>query len=289
MFTNKNYELWHGDCLELMKNIPSKSIDCIFVDLPYGTTNCKWDCLIPLNDYVIVNNKFFYENEYLLNAMQKNDKSFEYNKQWFYENKKIGLWTHYNRIIKNNGVILLSAQTPFDKILGASNPKMLKYEWIWEKTQATGHLNAKKMPMKAHENILVFYKKLPTYNPQKTEGHKPVNSYTKYVSTQNKTEVYGKFDKEVSGGGDTTRYPRSVLTFPSDKQTCNLHSTQKPLALCEYMIKTYTNENELVLDFTMGSGSTGVACINTNRKFIGIELDNNYFNIAKQRIEEAYK
>lgn len=285
MFTNKNYELWHGDCLELMKNIPSKSIDCIFVDLPYGTTNCKWDCLIPLNDYVIVNNKFFYENEYLLNAMQKNDKSFEYNKQWFYENKKIGLWTHYNRIIKNNGVILLSAQTPFDKILGASNPKMLKYEWIWEKTQATGHLNAKKMPMKAHENILVFYKKLPTYNPQKTEGHKPVNSYTKYVSTQNKTEVYGKFDKEVSGGGDTTRYPRSVLTFPSDKQTCNLHSTQKPLALCEYMIKTYTNENDVILDSCMGSGTAGAAALKLNRKFIGIEKEEKYFNIAKERIE----
>ena len=166
------------DCLEGMKMIPDKSIDMIFTDLPYGTTNCKWDSAIPLNL----------------------------------------LWEQYERVIKDDGAILLFAQTPFDKVLGASNLKLLRYEWIWEKTAATGHLNAKKMPLKAHENILVFYKKLPTYNPQKTTGHKPVNSFTKYIDTQNKGEIYNKVNKEIVGGGATDRYPRSVLKYASDKQ-----------------------------------------------------------------------
>ena len=238
------YNLYQGDCLDIMNNIPSGSVDMILCDLPFQTTNCKWDIQLDLNT----------------------------------------LWVHYKRIIKDNGAILLFAQTPFDKVLGASNLKMLRYEWIWEKTQATGHLNANKMPMKAHENILVFYKKLPTYNPQKTQGHKPMNSGTKYVSTQNNTDIYNKMNKEISFGGNTDRYPRDVIVFPSDKQKCHLHPTQKPVALLEYLINTYTNENEIVLDNCMGSGSTGVAALNTKRKFIGIELDENYFNIAKERI-----
>lgn len=175
-------QLYNGDCLEVMKSIPDKSIDLILCDLPYGITKCKWDTPIDL----------------------------------------FAMWNQYNRIIKDNAPILLFAQTPFDKVLGSSNLSMLKYEWIWEKTQATGHLNAKKMPMKAHENILVFYKKLPIYNPQKTTGHKPIHSYTKYIKTQNNTD------------------------------------------------------------------STGIACINTNRNFIGIELDKQYFDIAKERLT-SYK
>lgn len=230
-----------GNCLEKMKDIEDKSIDMILCDLPYGTTQNKWDSIIPL------------------------DK----------------LWEQYCRVIKDNGAIVLFAQTPFDKVLGCSNLKMLKYEWIWEKTSATGHLNAKKMPMKAHENILVFYKKLPTYNPQKTTGHTPVHSYTKH---QDDGSNYGKTLIGISGGGSTERYPRSVQVFKTDKQKEALHPTQKPVDLLEYLIKTYTNENETVLDNCMGSGSTGVACINTNRNFIGIELDDNYFNIAKNRI-----
>lgn len=242
----QDIELWQGDCLKLMKDIPDRSVDMILCDLPYGTTQCKWDSIIPLEP----------------------------------------LWEQYNRIIKDHGAILLFAQTPFDKVLGASNIAMLRYEWIWEKTQATGHLNAKKMPMKAHENILVFYKKLPTYHPQMTEGHAPIHSYTKYISTQNNTEIYGKMSKELSGGGETTRYPRSVLTFASDKQTCHLHDTQKPLALCEYMVKTYSNEGDLILDNCMGSGTSGVAAKNLGRKFIGIELEPKYFEIAQKRIQE---
>ena len=246
------YELKQGDCLELMKDIPDGSVDMILCDLPYGTTACKWDIVIPF----------------------------------------VPLWEQYMRIIKANGAIVLFAQTPFDKILGCSNIDMLKYEWIWEKTQATGHFNAKKAPMKAHENILVFYKGQPIYNYQKTLGHKPINSFTKLASVANKTEVYGKVTKDIKGGGDTDRYPRSVLRYKSDKQLTKLngtgHPTQKPVALCEYLIKTYTNEGHVVLDNTMGSGTTGVACANTGRKFIGMEQDSKYFDIAVKRVEESF-
>lgn len=241
------YQLYQGDCLEVMKQIPNKSIDMILCDLPYGTTKCKWDTPIDLSK----------------------------------------MWIEYNRIIKENTPILLFAQTPVDKVLGCSNLKTLRYEWIWEKTQATGHLNANKMPMKAHENILVFYRKLPLYNPQKTTGHKPIHSYTKYVSTQNNTELYGYMGKEISGGGETDRFPRSIITFASDKQTSHLHATQKPVALLEYLIRTYTDKGMVVLDSCMGSGSTGEACLRTNRKFIGIEKEEKYFNITKKRLEKV--
>tara|TARA_R100000951_G_C2601493_1_gene168316 strand:+ start:115 stop:867 length:753 start_codon:yes stop_codon:yes gene_type:complete len=242
----KRNEIYLGDCLELIpKHVEDKSIDSIICDLPYGTTKCKWDSVIDLPK----------------------------------------LWSEYERVIKDNGVILLFSQTPFDKILGASNLKLLKYEWVWEKTQATGHLNAKKMPMKAHENILVFYKKLPTYNPQKTSGHNPMNNYTKYIKTQNNTELYGKMKREMSGGGETDRYPRSVITFASDKQKSCLHPTQKPLALIKYMIRTYTNEGDLVLDNTCGSGTTGLAAKNLNRNYIMMEQDPKYYEIACKRVQ----
>jgi site-specific DNA-methyltransferase (adenine-specific) len=237
-----------GDCLDLMKLIPDKSIDMILCDLPYGTTKCSWDSIIDLNL----------------------------------------LWLEYERIIKDNGPILLFAQTPFDKVLGCSNLKLLKYEWIWEKTQATGFYNAKKMPMKAHENILVFYKKLPKYYPQKTQGHKPINSYTKKPEVQNKTEVYGKVKTTVTGGGETDRYPRSIQIFSSDKQKTKLdgtiHPTQKPLDLCEYLIKTYTDEGDVVLDNCSGSGTTGLAAKRLNRNYIMIEKDETYFNIGLRRL-----
>ena len=242
-------DLYKGDCLEVMDKLIEEGIvvDAIICDPPFGTTQNKWDSVIPL------------------------DK----------------MWDKLNKLIKPNGVIVLFAQTPFDKILGASNISKLKYEWIWEKTQATGHLNAKKMPMKAHENILVFYKKLPIYNPQKTQGHKPMNSGVRRSSLKN--ENYNEINKiDLPFGGDTDRFPRSVVRFKSDKQKEYLHPTQKPVALMEYLIKTYTNENELVLDFTMGSGTTILACKNLNRRGIGIEMDESYFNIAKERIEKCY-
>lgn len=188
------------------------------------------------------------------------------------------LWEEYLRI--SRGPVLLFGQTPFDKVLGTSNLRDLRYEWIWEKTSATGHLNAKRAPMKAHENILVFYTKQPVYNPQKTSGHVRKTA-TKRGDT---TKVYGKQNAEGMGYDSTDRYPRSVLVFPSDKQRSKLHPTQKPVALCEYMINTYTNRGDVVMDNCMGSGTTGVACVNTNRSFIGFEKDEKIFEIARQRI-----
>ncbi|WP_195536383.1 DNA-methyltransferase [Bacillus paralicheniformis] len=242
-------KIYHQDCIEGLKMVSDKSIDMILCDLPYGTTNCKWDTVIDL----------------------------------------ASLWAEYERIIKDTGAIVLFAQTPFDKLLGSSNLKLLRYEWIWEKPAATGHLNAKKMPMKAHENILVFYKKLPVYNPQKTKGHKPVNSFTKRVEIQNKSEIYNRQSSEVSGGGSTERYPRSVLQFSSDKQRSNLHPTQKPVALCEYLIKTYTNEGDIVLDNCMGSGTTAEASIRLNRNFIGFETEAHYVEVANERLKSVIR
>ena len=241
-----NIQLYNGDCLEVMDNLIQQGIkiDAIITDIPYGTTHCKWDSIIPFED----------------------------------------MWKRIKLLRKDITPTILFGSEPFSSSLRLSNIKEYKYDWKWEKTQATGFFNAKKQPMRCIEDICVFYQKQCLYNPQKTEGHKPVNSYTKYLSTVNKTEVYGKCTKELSGGGNTDRFPRQLLTYSSDKQTCYLHPTQKPVALMEYLIKTYTNEEDLVLDFTMGSGTTGVACKNLNRKFIGIELDENYFNIAKERI-----
>ena len=231
-------KLLNGDCLELMKDMPDKSIDMILCDLPYGTTKCKWDSIIPFEP----------------------------------------LWCHYERIIKDNGVIVLFSQMPFTAELVSSNLKLFKYEWIWEKDNATGFLNAKKMPLKIHENILVFYKKLPLYNPQMRVGFKP------YKCKQGRhSSNYGDYQEGHMTESNGERYPIDIIKFNRDKD--KIHPTQKPVALLEYLIKTYTNENETVLDNCMGSGSTGVACINTNRNFIGIELDEKYFEMAKNRIE----
>lgn len=230
-------QLYKGDCLEVMDGLIAMGVkvDMILCDLPYGTTRNKWDSLIPLEK----------------------------------------LWNLYDKLNKDNGCIALTAQTPFDKTLGASNLSMLKYEWIWKKQQGTGHLNSKKMPLKAHENILIFYKNQPVYNPQMTEG-KP------YVcKSGKKSSNYGD-QHSVLTINNGERYPLDVLEFKYDK--IKLHPTQKPVALMEYLIKTYTNDGDLVLDNCMGSGTTGVACKRLNRNFIGIELDDNYFNIAKERI-----
>lgn len=217
----------------------------ILCDLPYGTTKCKWDSRIDLKR----------------------------------------LWSDYERMIKDNGAIVLFAQTPFDKVLGCSNLKLLRYEWIWEKTSATGHLNAKKMPMKAHENILVFYKQLPTYNPQKTHGHVRKISKSEHKANCIESEVYNKGQK-LTTYDSTERYPRSIQTFSSDKQKIKLHSTQKPVDLCKYLIKTYTNKGDLVLDNCAGSGTTAIACIETGRDFICIEKDINEFNKMKKRVHD---
>ena len=239
----KNYKLYNGDCLEVMDKLIEKGIqvDCILTDPPYGTTTCKWDTVIPFDE----------------------------------------MWNRLNKLIKPNGAIILFGRQPFTSQLINSNLKMFRYELIWEKEQATNFMFLKKQFGQCTENISIFYKKQPTYNPQMIKTDKPIKS-----CGGNKSKTY---NNQVFKGNDEVRYekyPLNILRFNRDKKT--VHPTQKPILLLEYLIKTYTNENELVLDFTMGSGSTGVACTNTNRKFIGIELDNNYFDIAINRIFENY-
>lgn len=228
-----------------MKKIPDKSIDMILCDLPYGTTKNKWDTVIPFNF----------------------------------------LWNQYRRIIKENGVIALFGSGMFSADMMTSNRNMWRYNIIWEKTQPTGFLNAKKMPLRTHEDICIFYKKPPIYNPQKTTGHERKISKAEHKTNCKSTTNYG--DHGLTTYDSTERYPRSVWKFSKDIQKSALHPTQKPIALLECLIKTYTNQGATVLDNCMGSGSTGVACINTDRNFIGIELDKQYFNIAKDRICKA--
>ena len=193
------------------------------------------------------------------------------------------MWEQLNRIVKPNGAIVLFGSEPFSSALRMSNIKNYKYDWVWDKVKGTGFLNAKKQPMRNHEIVSVFYKKQCTYNPLKTKGH---NKKESFRGKHLQTEVYGIMKNDYSYSS-TERFPRSIQVFSTDTQNSSFHPTQKPVELMEYLIKTYTNETETVLDFTMGSGSTGVACVNTNRNFIGIEMDENYFNIATKRIEEA--
>lgn len=233
-------ELWHGDCLELMNNIPDKSIDLILCDLPYGTTQCKWDTVIPFEP----------------------------------------LWNNYSRIVKDNGVIALNCTEPFTSQLITSNIKDFKYKIVWEKSKATNFLNAKKQPLRKYEEVAIFYKKQPTYNPQFTYGE----AYNKGVRKDQLTGSYGDFRPvEVKSNGE--RFPTDILYFKTAESEGKVyHPTQKPTALCENMIKTYTNDNDLVLDNCMGSGTTGIAAKRLHRRFIGIETDNTYFNIACKRI-----
>ena len=238
-------KLMKGDCLIEMQNIPDKSIDMILCDLPYGTTACKWDVIIPFEP----------------------------------------LWEQYERVIKDNGAIVLTAAQPFTSALVMSNPNIFKYEVIWEKDSVTSPFLAKKQIMRRHENILVFYKKQGVFNPQmveRKEKNKRMNNRKNYP-TESKGNAVIKGDNV---GNEKLTYPSSVQKFNRGANR-GLHPTQKPVSLFEYLIKTYTNEGETVLDNCMGSGSTGVACINTNRNFIGIEKDEKYFEIAKKRIDEA--
>ena len=242
---DETIRLYEGDCLKVLPLLATEGIkaDLILADLPYGTTHCKWDSVI---DYA-------------------------------------QMWEAIARITNPDTPILLFAQQPFTSTLGCSNLKNLRYNWVWEKTQGTGFLNAKRMPLKCHEDILVFYQKLPKYNPIKTNGHTRKVVTASHQLKCNSGEIYHKHDN-YSDYDSTERYPRSVLKYKTDKQTCSLHPTQKPVALLEYLIQTYTDEGDTVIDFVMGSGSTGVACRNTGRKFIGIENDSHNFQTAKNRL-----
>lgn len=239
----ENYHLMRGDCLELMKIIPNKSVDLILCDLPYGTTSCAWDTILPF------------------------DK----------------LWEQYNRIIKDNCAIVLFGSEPFSSYLRMSNIKNYKYDWIWDKHNTNGFLNAKKRPLKRHEVISIFCYENPRYYPQMEQRGQVRNKGSYNHRIGNGDMVYGKF-KNIDTRNNTY-YPTDILSFSNADQTQKQHPTEKPVELLAYLIRTYTQEGETVLDNCMGSGSTGVACRNTERKFIGIELDEKYFDIAKQRIE----
>ena len=222
-------------------------VDAIITDLPYGTTDCKWDSIISFSE----------------------------------------VWKRIDKLVKVNGAIALFGIEPFSSKLRLSNKKY-RYDWYWEKTLCSNFFNLKKQPAKKIENICIFYKKQPTYNPQMLEGKPYIDTGDRKIKSKQSLSLNNsktsEHKKAIINTG--TRYPKNIITFanPNNK---NVHPTQKPVPLLEYLIKTYTNENETVLDFTMGSGSTGIACINTGRRFIGIELDANYFNIAKERIENA--
>jgi site-specific DNA-methyltransferase (adenine-specific) len=246
-----SYKIYNGDCLELMKNIPDKSIDMILCDLPYGTSACKWDVVIPF------------------------DK----------------LWEQYNRIIKDDRAIVLFGCEPFSSYLRISNIKMYKYDWKWEKPSGANFLNFKYQPAKVHEDIMIFGKMATSYskkgnmiyNPQMEVGESYTQKSGKQKMDTGNSVVRSKIEQVITVN-EGVRYPRSIQKFNLDKE--KLHPTQKPVALLEYLIKTYSNEGDVVLDNCMGSGSTGVACLNTNRNFIGMELDEEYFNIAKNRLKE---
>lgn len=236
-------QIIHGDCLEIMPELENESADMIFCDLPFGTTKSEWDVIVPFEQ----------------------------------------LWKQYERLIKPNGAIVLFAKAPFDKMLWASNPKLYRYEWVWEKNKATGHLNAGHMPMQAHEYLLVFYKQPPVYNPQMTTGHKPMNAAT----NNHKSTVYGSGIDHSNEAGSTVRHPRSVLYYPvvNNDDPERIHANQKPVDLCEYMIRTYTNKGDTVLDNCSGGASIAMAALNTNRNFIAIEKDILMVDKSQKRID----
>lgn len=244
--------LLHGDCLELLKTIPDKSIDLVLTDPPYGTTACKWDNIIPFEP----------------------------------------MWSELKRVRKDKTAIVLFGSEPFSSSLRMSNIKEFKYDWIWDKVQPTGQLTAKIMPMKLHEILSVFYLEQPNYNRQFSDRDKKdirINAIRNKENQTNKTSMdhVGGVKNSYASDYDPTKVnPKSIIRYSKQPtRTKNLHPTQKPVALLEYLIKTYTNEGDTVLDFTMGSGSTGVAAKNLNRNFIGIEKDDNYFEIARTRID----
>lgn len=241
------YSLLHGDFSIYLESLEDMSIDMMLIDLPYGTTVAKWDTPIDLSS----------------------------------------MWAQLKRVRKPGCPIIMFSQAPFNAQLMMSNMEEFRYEWIWEKAQSTGHLNANRCPMKAHENILVFYDKLGTYNPQITDGHERKVVSRKQRNSTRSGEIYGKCDN-ATDYDSTQRYPRDIIQFKKDVQKRAFHGTQKPLALCEYLIKTYSNPGDTVLDITCGSGTTLVAAKNLGRFGIGIEKDERYYNLAKMRLENDW-
>jgi len=236
-------EILLGSCLDIMSMIPDESIDMILADLPYGITQNEWDRVIPPEQ----------------------------------------LWAEYRRVTKPNSAIVLTATQFFAAQLISSNPKMFRYDLVWRKNKSTGFLNANRMPLRQHESILVFYRRLPVYNPQKSHGHRPVHTFTKHTSDGTN---YGQTKQGISGGRQTDRYPTSIIDIPTvnNDSAERVHPNQKPVELFEYLVKTFTNEGAVVLDNCIGSGTTAIACLKTKRHFIGIEQDGKFHRLAQERI-----
>lgn len=244
-------DLFNNDCLEQMKQIPDGSVDMVLCDLPYGVLNknnpsAKWDSVIPVES----------------------------------------LWEQWLRVCKDNAAIVLFAQGMFSATLMMSQPRLWRYNLIWNKNRSTGFLNANRMPLRSHEDILVFYRSQPTYNPQKYKAEKGKESHSRGVYKEFKNQCYGGFNF-VEDGDLSIKFPKSIIDIPREPPTELVHPTQKPVKLCSWLIKSYTNEGDTVLDNCMGSGTTGISCVETNRCFIGIEKDEKYFGIASKRINEA--
>lgn len=243
---NNNVLFW-ADCFDILPLIIDKSIDMILCDLPYGTSQNKYDVILPFNK----------------------------------------LWEQYERIIKDNGAIILFGQGLFYIDLVNSNRKLFRYDLVWDKQLTTGFLNANRMPLRVHENIAVFYKQLPTYNPQYTEGKSLHSKGKSYLYKEHKNENYGKFEMvDDSRAGSTQKYPKSIISFQKPHPSKAQHRTEKSIEMLEWLIKTYTNENEIVLDNVMGSGTCGMAAVRTNRKFIGIEKEKYYYDVTIKRLQE---
>lgn len=232
--------IYNGDCIEGMKILPDNSVDMVLTDPPYGTTQNKWDTVVDVDAF----------------------------------------WKEIKRVTKKNSAILIFTQMPFTATVVMSNPKMFRYEWIAEKNSPTGFLNVKRMPLKFHENILVFYEKLPTYNPQMIQG-KPHRRGGAGRQSKNYCS-YGYTKRIISN----TYFPHDVLKVNWQDSIRGLHPTQKPVSLCEYFIKTYSNKGDIILDPFIGSGTTAVAAVNTGRKYIGFEQDDKYFDTAQNRLDE---
>lgn len=293
-------QLYYGDCLEVMKLIDDKSVDLIVCDLPYGVTQNEKDITIPFNKYIRIKDKNYNLQDFInlkVNTLLKRKKDTDVKTMYFIEvynsiieefneNSKDGLWQSYERIIKDNGTIILFGQGIFFNELINSNPKMFKYDLVWDKKLTSGFLNANRMPLRKHEQIAVFYKKLGTYNPQFTEG-KPLHGKGKsYIDKDIINNNYGKFNNiEDYRQGSTEKYPTSILSFQKTHPSKAKHRTEKAYELIEYLIKTYSNENDLVLDNCCGSGGVGVACIKNNRNYILIENDINFYNLTKKELK----
>lgn len=234
--------LQHGNCLELLPRLGAGSVNLIAADLPYGTTQCAWDSLIPLDD----------------------------------------LWAEYRRVLAPGGCVVLTAAMPFTAVLVGSNLSWFRHDVVWQKNRPTGHLNANRAPLRAHESILVFSPGQHTYNPQKTSGHRPVNHFY----TRASGDCFGSAERETAGGGQTTRYPTSIQPFPvvSNIGSERVHPTQKPLSLIEWIVATYSNPGDMVLDNCFGSGTTAVAALRLGRSFVGMEMDDDYFAAAVSRL-----